>query len=167
MQYFHAQYSNHPADDGESEFFGLKAADASLAFHRTVPGYEATKLVDLKALAAHLGVKQLFVKDESTRFGLNSFKGLGGSRCVADVMSRQLGLDPEHPDFELLTRRSREAASPITFCTATDGNHGRGIAWSAKAMGQKCVVWLPAGSAPERVENIRALGAETHVSDLN
>ena len=167
MQYFHSDQAvgTPPA---ELATFDEKAAQASLHFHRTIPHYAPTPLVSLPHLAQRLGVAALHVKDESSRFGLNSFKGLGGSWCVANVMSQRLGMDPAHPDFVQLTQESkRQGGGLLTFCTATDDNHGLGIAWSARAMGQHCVVWLPAGSSAERVEKIRAMGAQVHVSDVN
>ncbi len=148
--------------------FGSRAAEAALAFHRTIPGYEPTPLVSLDALAAHLGVAQVWVKDESLRFGLNAFKGLGGSYAVARVIAERLGIDEEELTFDLLTSPSvAQKIRGLTFVTATDGNHGRGLAWTARMLGVGCVVYMPRGSALERLENIRAQGAEAQILDLN
>ncbi len=148
--------------------FGSRAAEAALAFHRTIPGYEPTPLVSLDALAAHLGVAQVWVKDESLRFGLNAFKGLGGSYAVARVIAERLGIDEGELTFDLLTSPSvAQKIRGLTFVTATDGNHGRGLAWTARMLGVGCVVYMPQGSALERLENIRAQGAEAQILDLN
>ena len=136
------------------------------AFHETIPGYAPTPLVSLDDTAKELGVGKIWVKDESKRFSLNAFKVLGGSYAMGRLLSDRLGL--EQPDFSLLTApETREKLGDITFITATDGNHGRGIAWSAAQFGQRSVVHMPFGSAPERLDNIRALGAEADIIDGN
>ena len=132
------------------------------AFHETIPGYAPTPLVSLEDTAKALGVDKIWVKDESRRFSLNAFKVLGGSYAMGKLLSDRLGLD--QPDFsQLTTPETREKLGDITFVTATDGNHGRGVAWSAARFGQRSVVYMPFGSAPERLENIRALGAEADI----
>ena len=137
----------------------------ALAFHRTVPGYCETPLRRLPALASRLGVAGIFVKDESLRFGLNAFKGLGGSYCLASEVARRRGIALEHLSFGEVARASG-GAEPVTFVTATDGNHGRGVAWAARILGQRSVVYMPRGSAAERLENIRAQGADASVLDM-
>lgn len=145
-----------------------RAVERAMAFHRTVPGYAPTPLVALPALARELGVDKLWVKDESKRFGLNAFKALGGSYAIARWMGEKLGLEGEALTFQALTApESREKLGEVTFVTATDGNHGRGVAWAAWELGQRAVVYLPKGSARERLENIRALGAQAEITDLN
>ena len=145
-----------------------RAVERAMAFHRTVPGYAPTPLVALPALARELGVDKLWVKDESKRFGLNAFKALGGSYAIARWMGEKLGLEGEALTFQALTApESREKLGEVTFVTATDGNHGRGVAWAARELGQRAVVYLPKGSARERLENIRALGAQAEITDLN
>ena len=135
-------------------------------FHQTIPGYAPTPLVSLRDTAKELGVGKIWVKDESKRFGLNAFKVLGGSYAMGRLLTERLGL--EQPDFPTLTAQStREQLGDITFVTATDGNHGRGVAWSAAQFGQKSVVYMPAGSAPERLENIRSAGATADIIDGN
>ena len=62
---------------------------------------------------------------------------------------------------------ARRALGDITFVTATDGNHGRGVAWAARLLGQKAVVYMPKGSAAERLENIRAQGAQAEITEYN
>ena len=135
-------------------------------FHATIPGYVPTPLVSLRDTAKELGVAKIWVKDESKRFGLNAFKVLGGSYAMGKLLQRRLGL--ETVDFSLLTApETRKRLGDITFVTATDGNHGRGVAWSAAQLGQKSVVYMPSGSAKERLENIRALGSDASIIDGN
>ena len=147
---------------------GLEVQKAARAFHSTIPGYEATPLTALDHLARRLGVSQVLVKDESKRFGLNAFKALGGSYAMARHLGEQLGLSQDQLTFEALgTLEAREKLGERTFVTATDGNHGRGVAWAARQLGHRAVVYMPKGSARERLENIRAQGAQAEITDLN
>ena len=152
----------------EEHKFGKKVAEKARKFHQSFPEYKPTPLAALDDLAAVLGVKSIHVKDESYRFGLNAFKGLGGSFCIGNYVAQKLGMDIEDLTYEFLTSPEvKEKLGTITFITATDGNHGRGIAWTANRLGQGCVVLMPKGSASERLENIRALGAESWITDVN
>lgn len=142
------------------------------AFHKSMPFYEPTPLVSLSALAKNLGVKGIYVKDESKRFasfGLGAFKGMGGIFAVGQVICRHIGFDPQKADFELLTSPEvREKTKDMVFITTTDGNHGRGVAWAAHQYGCKSYVYMPKGSAPSRVEAIKRVGAkECIVTELN
>lgn len=117
------------------------------AFHRTLPGYQPTPLVALPDLAKEVGVKGVYIKDESKRFGLNAFKALGASYAIHKLF----------PDGNV----------GLTV-TATDGNHGKGMAWSTHRLGGHAVVFMPAGTVASRVEAIRAIGdTEVTVTDLN
>ncbi len=145
-----------------------EAAGSAAAFHRGLPGYAPTPLEDLPALARSLGVEQILVKNESKRFGLNAFKGLGGSYAMAGRLCRDFGLELNENTFaQLRAPAFRDRLREITFVTATDGNHGRGVAWAAQVFGCRAVVYLPKGSARERLDNILALGAEAEITDLN
>lgn len=154
---------------GEAEpLFTVETAETARRFHQSFPEYQPTPLVELKGLAAHLGVTSFHVKDESYRFGLNAFKVLGGSYCIGRYIAERLGTDIRELSYDKITSRAvREKLGQITFVTTTDGNHGRGIAWTADRLGQKSVVYMPKGSAQERLENIRALGAEASITDLS
>lgn len=137
-------------------------------FHRGFPRYAVTPLHSLDALAAELSVRKIWVKDESARFGLNAFKGLGGSYAIGKYLSEKLGLSMQTATFELLTSPEiKKQLGELTFVTATDGNHGRGVAWAARQLGHKAVVYMPQGSAVARLENIRAEGAEAMITDGN
>jgi diaminopropionate ammonia-lyase len=157
-----------PAAKTLSADFTETIARQVLRFHRTIPGYQPTRLVRLRALARRWGVDEILIKDESTRFGLNAFKVLGGSFAVAHLLWQQLGIESGDVDFDTLTSAAvRQHIGPVTLVTATDGNHGRGVAWAAEQLGLKAVVYMPNGSASARVATIRAHGATVHVTDLN
>ena len=138
------------------------------AFHQSFPQYSVTPLTRLSNLAEYLGLKRLYVKDESCRFGLNAFKVLGGSYAIARYIAQQLGKDVSEVPYHVLTSKElREEFGQATFFTATDGNHGRGIAWAANKLGQKCVVRMPKGSTQTRLENIAKENATVTIEDLN
>ena len=147
-----------------SPLFSRVEAQKARAFHKKLAGYEPTPLCDLKDLAAYIGVKNILVKDESKRFGLNAFKMLGGVYAIANLLCEKYGVAIEDFSFDLIKRTIKE---PMTFATTTDGNHGRGVAWAAKQVGQHAVVYMPKGSARERVDHILNLGAECIVTDMN
>ena len=148
--------------------FGPETAERARAFHSSFPEYSPTPLVNLKALSEQLGVASVRVKDESFRFGLNAFKVLGGSYALGSYIAKRLGVDLAQLPYErLISPEVREKLGPVTFVTATDGNHGRGVAWTANRLKQNCVVFLPKGSAEERLRNIQTLGADASVTDLN
>jgi len=139
-----------------------------LAFHRSFPQYKETPLVRLDALAAKLGIKGIYIKDESHRFGLNAFKVLGGSYAMAKYIAGLVGRDVSEMPYErLISKQLRDEIGQVTFFTATDGNHGRSVAWAAAKLGQKAVVYMPAGSSAARLENIRAEGAQAGIIDGN
>jgi diaminopropionate ammonia-lyase len=137
-------------------------------FHKSFPQYEVTPLTRLSGLAGYLGLKRLYVKDESYRFGLNAFKVLGGSYAIARYMAQQLHKDVSEIPYNVLTsQKLKEEFGQATFFTATDGNHGRGIAWAANRLGQKCVVRMPKGTTQTRLMNIAKENAEVTIEDLN
>jgi diaminopropionate ammonia-lyase len=120
-------------------------AEEAVAFHRALPAYAVTPLHRLDALASEAGIGSLLLKDEAHRFGLGAFKGLGASFAMARWLARAPG------------------AGPVTFATATDGNHGRAVAWSARQLGHRAVILIPAHAAVARIEAIRAEGAEVRL----
>ena len=151
-----------------ADLFGEEMTRKVRAYHRSFPEYDRTPLVSLQALAEHLHTGSIYVKDESRRFGLNAFKVLGGSYGIGCVIAKRLGTDITQLSCDkLVSPAVREKLGQLTFITATDGNHGRGIAWTANRLRQKSVVYMPAGSAPERLRNIQALGADAEITDLN
>ena len=105
-------------------------------FHRGFPQYSVTPLANLNGMAAYLGLGSLHVKDESYRFGLNAFKVLGGSYAIGCYIAQKLGRDISTLTYEELTGEDfRRTFGQATFYTATDGNHGRGVAWAANQLG--------------------------------
>ena len=144
--------------------FTLETARQVRAFHRTIPGYVPTPLVSLERLSKLLGVAGLYVKDESARFDLNAFKVLGGSWAAARYRGQRLGLGEGGLTF---SRLAREDWTGLTLVTATDGNHGRGVAWAAHKLGQKAVVHMPKGSSQARYENIAKEGAQVTIEEVN
>ncbi len=137
-------------------------------FHKSLPGYKATPLVELDDLAKYYGVQKLWLKDESKRFGLNAFKVLGGSYAIGKYLSQKLGKDMSELPFNvLISDEVKKQLGDVTFVTATDGNHGRGVAWVANKLRQKSVVYMPKGSAQMRFDAIAREGADVTITDLN
>lgn len=137
-------------------------------FHKSLPGYKATPLVELDDLAKYYGVQKLWLKDESKRFGLNAFKVLGGSYAIGKYLSQKLGRDMSKLPFNvLISDEVKKQLGDVTFVTATDGNHGRGVAWVANKLRQKSVVYMPKGSAKMRFDAIAREGADVSITDLN
>lgn len=137
-------------------------------FHKSFPEYSVTPLVNLENLSKRLGVGGIYLKDESYRFGLNAFKVLGGSFAMAKYLAQRLDMDIKDLPYErLISDEIREKLGDITFVTATDGNHGRGVAWTANRLKQKSVVYMPKGSSLTRLENIRKEGADASITDMN
>lgn len=148
--------------------FTVEAAKKAHAFHESFSEYQPTPLANLSETAKTLGISELWVKDESARFDLNAFKVLGGSYCIACCVAERLGVDVSSLPYSVLTSEEiKEKIGQMTFVTATDGNHGRGIAWTANRLGQKSVVYMPAGSSAERLHNIQALGSDASITNLN
>lgn len=146
----------------------MEEMEKASTFHKSFPQYEITPLTRLSGLANYLGLKRLYVKDESYRFGLNAFKVLGGSYAIARYIAQQTGKDVSEIPYNVLTsEKLREEFGQATFFTATDGNHGRGIAWAANKLGQKCVVRMPKGTTQTRLENIAKENATVTIEDLN
>ncbi|EGQ8926259.1 diaminopropionate ammonia-lyase [Vibrio parahaemolyticus] len=148
----------------KSELFSVEQAKQARAFHSQIDGYQPTPLVSLPALATQLGVKAILVKDESKRFGLNAFKVLGGSYALGRQLAKHLNVDIAEIDLKTV---SSKLEAPLTFATATAGNHGTGVAWAAREMGQQAVVYMPKGSPQASVDRIRGLGAECIVTEVN
>lgn len=151
-----------------TNFLSQKEIQKVRNFHESFPEYSLTPLRNLEKLAYHLGVAGIYVKDESYRFGLNAFKVLGGSFAMANYLAQRLGKDISQLDYNVLVSdETRKQLGEITFATTTDGNHGRGVAWTAKRLKQKSVVYMPKGSSITRLNNIKAEGAEAYITELN
>jgi diaminopropionate ammonia-lyase len=112
------------------------------AFHAGLPGYAPTPLTECPGLAAELGIGRVFVKDEAARMELAAFKVLGASWAVHQVLIR------------------RPAGTEVLLVTASDGNHGRAVAWMARLLGHRARVFVPSGVHPVAVAAITAEGAQ-------
>ncbi len=152
----------------QQEYAAFDSGDIR-SFHSSIPGYYPTPLESLPSLAGQLGIAQLLVKDESQRFGLKAFKAMGASyaiyRFIKQEWERRFGVQFE---TENLYRRDLLKSMKLRpFCTATDGNHGRAVAWFAKMIGQSAVIYVPSDTVKARIDNIRGEGAEVVVVDGN
>ncbi|MDD3252869.1 MAG: diaminopropionate ammonia-lyase [Lachnospiraceae bacterium] len=162
------QYERKTGEKYNLDFLGLESAAKVQNFHASFPVYQETPLAELKNTAKELGLADVYVKDESYRFGLNAFKVLGGSYAIGSYLAQRLGKSiSEMPYDKLVSEDVKKELGEITFVTATDGNHGRGVAWTARQLQQKSVVYMPKGSAQERLLNIQAEGADASITELN
>lgn len=136
--------------------------------HESLEAYAVTPLVSLSGLASKGGVKAVFVKDESHRFGLKAFKGLGGTYAMYRMICKELGLDPAETGFaDLLKEPHASKIRDLVFITTTDGNHGKGVSWAAKLFGCKAYVFMPVGTVEVRAQAIRDAGnAEVTITDM-
>lgn len=154
--------------ENDLDFLNEKEINKARNFHKSFPEYSVTPLVSLDSLSEKLGLKGIYLKDESYRFGLNAFKVLGGSYSMAKYLAQKLNKDISQLPYEVLVSdKVKEELGDITFVTATDGNHGRGVAWTANRLKQKSVVYMPKGSSQTRLENIRKEGATATIEDMN
>lgn len=157
-------------DDKEKSASFMSSIEVSKAkkFHESFAEYKETPLVSLENLAKKLNVGGIYVKDESYRFGLNAFKVLGGSYAMGSYLAKKIGKDiTDLPYDKLVSDEIRNEIGDMTFVTATDGNHGRGVAWTANRLKQKSVVYMPKGSSPIRLQKIQDEGAEASIEDMN
>ncbi len=156
----------HEPNWSGASFAFLKNEDMA-SFHQALEGYEATPLVSLKETAALLGVKEILVKDESRRFGLNAFKALGASYAIYRFLKGQWEEQfSEVFDVHIFQNPAQlEKLGSFAFCAATDGNHGRAVAWTARKLRQRAIIYMPSDTVPARIENIRKEGAQVVIVD--
>lgn len=160
---------NDNLSEGEGpEFLSVENTESVRHLHHSVSAYQETPLVSLSSLSKKMGVKGIYVKDESYRFGLNAFKGLGGIYALTCVICEKLGFNIQTVDFSSLQEPEiKTKVSDMIFVTATDGNHGRGVAWAAAQLGCKAYVYMPKGSSEIRAQAIRNTGkAEASITDM-
>jgi len=133
------------------------------SFHRRMPAYLATTLFDCPELARRYGVGRVLVKAETQRLGLPSFKILGASWATYRALCDHLGFEPE-PWLNIndLARRI-SYLKPFALAAATDGNHGRAVAFMARLLGFQCQIFVPAGTVPARIHAIQNEGATVTV----
>jgi diaminopropionate ammonia-lyase len=151
-----------PYGPDEAAILNDEAYELARATISAWPGYAPTPLVALPGIAAATGVSSIHYKDEATRFGLGSFKALGGAYAVCRLLQRlvaeRTGAEPTVAD--LVTGRHAGIVGDITVCCATDGNHGRSVAWGARTFGCKCVIFIHATVSNARRQAIEAFGAK-------
>lgn len=135
-----------------------------LDFHRSIPGYAPTRLVELPALARELGAARVWVKEESARYGLPAFKMLGAGHAIARALSARLGAEGVLPFDEIAARVEETGVRELV--AATDGNHGRAVAHTAALVGMPARIFLPEGVSDEAIAGIRSEGAEATVLAL-
>jgi diaminopropionate ammonia-lyase len=138
-----------------------------LDFHRRLPGYAVTALVDAPLLASRLGVGQVLIKDETRRFGLPSFKILGASWATYATLRERLGPLPDGTLTLQDLRSWARPARPLTLIAATDGNHGRAVACVAAWFGHSARIYIPNFVSEARRRAIQNQGAELVVIDGN
>ena len=152
--------TNRGGDVDTSEY-SFAATKNIRALHMSLDVYNETPLIELKNFK---GVRSIFIKDESQRFGLKAFKGLGGVWAIYTAISRELGLN--NPTLEEIFTHRDELAE-MTFITTTDGNHGKGVSWAAGLFGCKSYVYMPRGTVEVRAQAIRDAGSATvEITDM-
>lgn len=161
---FHSQIN----EESDLLPFAEQTIKSIYQFQKTHTSYSNTPLVALPELANHLGISELYVKDESYRFGLNAFKVMGGIYAIGQYIANLLGKDLSTLSFdELQSVTIREQLGELTFISATDGNHGRGVAWTARELGHRSIIYLPKGATQQRLVAIQNEGAEAYITDMN
>ena len=141
--HFHNAEQSHELGAIVGALFSVDDCASAYSTIRQWPSYQATSLISMTDIAAAAGVNKVYYKDESSRFGLGSFKALGGSYAI-ECLSQDL------------------SGGDLVVCTATDGNHGRAVAWGAGLCGAECHVFLHANVSEARAQAIASLGAVIH-----
>ena len=136
--------------------------DAAQKIISTWKGYAPTPLLSLSGLAQQLSIAAIDYKHEGGRFGLGSFKALGGAyatlRLLQREVSKTVGRDICVHDLE--RGEYADITAGITVVSATDGNHGRAVAWGAQRFGARCRIYIHAEVSENRADTIRDFGAE-------
>ncbi len=152
--------------DAVNTVFPAGVFEDARSFHRQIPGYRPSPLRSLPNLASMLSVGGIWVKDESVRLNLNSFKVLGGSFAIYRFIKAELGLDGQDLSFDdLVSETTKAKLGNITFATATDGNHGRGVAWGASKLNCTAIIYVHKDTSIARIRAIEDYGAEVRVVD--
>jgi diaminopropionate ammonia-lyase len=148
--------------DGRADILSDSAFQVARREIMSWPGYSETPIRVLPKLAHAIGVKQIIYKDEGERFGLGSFKALGGAYAVLRLLQQAVkvrkGVEAGSKDF--VSRSFSDLTSEITVTCATDGNHGKSVAWGAQKFGCRCVIYVHAGVSEARCLAIANYGAE-------
>jgi diaminopropionate ammonia-lyase len=150
------------AADGRAAILSLAALACAKREIMAWPGYKPTPLHLLPKLAARVGIDAILYKDEAERFGLGSFKALGGAYAVFKLLRKSIReqKNATASSLDLTSGRYADLTSRITVTCATDGNHGRSVAWGAHTFGCRCVIYIPETVSAGRCQAIAAYGAE-------
>lgn len=150
--------------DNAKRMFPITIAREARKFHRQIPGYRMTPLVAMPNLAQMLGLGGIYIKNEAMRLELNSFKVMGGSFAIYRFIKKLLNMEDKELSFEyLVSKECHDKVGDITFCSATDGNHGRGLAWASHMLGHKCKIYVHSETSQARIDAIKKYGAEVTV----
>jgi len=136
------------------------------AIHRAFPGYEPTPLYSLQGLSKSLDLGAIYVKDEGRRFGLKAFKALGAAYAVSKLLLKDAP-PAKTQEISLAELRGLAKTRLNALVTATDGNHGKGVAWVASQLGVPSYIFMPKGSVAARVESIAQFATRVEVTELN
>jgi len=161
---------NEPYGAQRSQVLNQRGFDAALAEISSWPGYEPAPLVRLDGIARALGLNELWYKDERGRFGLKSFKALGGAYAVANVLRKRVIEErgvATVTSHQLVAGEFASVVRATTVTCATDGNHGRSVAWGAHLFGCRCVIFVHEHVSQGRRDAIARYGAEVRVVDGN
>ncbi len=150
------------------QMFPITRARDARKFHRQIPDYKMTPLVALPNLAQLLGVGGIYVKNESERLHMSSFKVMGGSYAIYRLVKKLLGRENEDLSYDyLVSKECHDALGNIVFCSATDGNHGRGLAWACQKLGHPCKIYVHSETSQPRIDAIKRFGAEVTIVEGN
>ena len=153
---------------GAGRLFPVERARDARKFHRQIPEYKMTPLVSLPNLAQLLGIGGVYVKNEAERLGMRSFKVMGGSYAVYRLVKKLLGRENEDLSYEYLVSKECHALlEGVVLCSATDGNHGRGLAWACQKLDLLCKIYVHRETSQPRIDAIKGFGAEVTVVDGN
>ena len=148
--------------------FPVDRARDARKFHIQIPGFNRTPLVALPNLARMMGLGGIYVKNEGERLSMRSFKIMGGSYAVYRLIRQLLGREDEDLSFEYLkSEECHKALGNLVLCSATDGNHGRGLAWTCQQLNLPCKIYVHSETSQPRIDAIEKYGAEVTVVDGN
>lgn len=153
-----------PYSNTAARAWKASAAPGVKRFHESLPGYAPTRLTETPELATELGVARVFVKEESSRFGLPAFKVLGASYAISLALAKRFGEDHALSIPDLQARLTQ--SGPLELLAATDGNHGRAVAYVARLLGLPVRIFTPAAITAAAKAAIESEGAHRIECDL-
>jgi diaminopropionate ammonia-lyase len=156
-----------PKNHQDIEKFTIENLNYVRKFYNNQDFYKETPLINLTNYSKHIGVKNVFVKDESKRFDTNAFKVIGAAYAISRILCNRYDLDISSVDFNILKSHIDNDQNKPTLITATDGNHGKGVAWVANKINLKAIIYMPEGTVDARIENIKNVGGVVNVTNMN